>query len=131
MKRLFLVLAACGAGLMPPAVRAEACPALLEGARRLALVTFSSMSSSAATLRLFERQRPDDVWRALRPAEPVVLGARGAAWAQAFRHLKRQRDPVKREGDRRTPAGIFAFGKGSFNAAAGIIQYAHARCETL
>ena len=131
MKRLFLVLAACGAGLMPPAVRAEACPALLESARRLALVTFTTMSSPAATLRLFERQSVDDVWRALRPPEPVMLGAKGAAWAEAFRHFKRRRDPVKREGDQRTPAGIFAFGPPFGFAPSPLPDYLHLQPDTV
>ena len=131
MTRLFLVMVACSAGVMPPTLRAEACPALLDGARRLALVTFTNMNSAAASLRLFERRTPDDVWRALRPPEPVVLGAKGAAWSQAFRHLKRRRDPVKREGDQRTPAGLFAFGPPFGFASSPLPDYLHLQPDTV
>jgi D-alanyl-D-alanine dipeptidase len=75
------------------------------------------LPSSAATLRLYERPEAGASWQLVHPAEPVVAGARGAGWSPWFRHLAREGDPMKREGDQRTPAGIYALGP-SFGFAA-------------
>lgn len=41
-------------------------------------------------------------------AEPVMLGSRGLAWGRAFRDLVADGEPIKIEGDKRSPAGIYA-----------------------
>jgi len=56
--RLYTALVASWALFMASVTHAQNCPALLEGARRLVFVTFDSMTSSTATLRLFERRTP-------------------------------------------------------------------------
>jgi len=61
-------------------------------------------------MRLFERAQSGSSWRAVGMAEPVMLGSKGVAWGHAFRDLAARGEPVKIEGDRRTPAGIFAVG---------------------
>jgi L,D-peptidoglycan transpeptidase YkuD (ErfK/YbiS/YcfS/YnhG family) len=96
---------------IPPTADAQRCPALLENASQLILVTLDPMNSSAAGMRLFERNDPIDVWRPVSRREPAVVGIRGAAWAEAFQYLASPGDPSKREGDNRTPAGIFAVGQ--------------------
>ncbi len=129
--RLFSVLVASGALFLPSGLHAQTCPAQLEGARRLALVTFDSMSSSTATLRLFERPQAVGAWRLFHPPEPVVLGVDGVAWGDKFRHLGGPGDPVKREGDRRTPAGIFAFGPPFGFAPSPLARYLQLQADTV
>jgi hypothetical protein len=109
--RLCLALAALMCAFPSPFASAETCPVLVDAASRLVLVTVPTLTSSAGRLRLFERPRADADWRQVGPAEPVTLGIRGIAWGHAFRHLAGNHEPAKTEGDKRTPAGIFAIGR--------------------
>jgi L,D-peptidoglycan transpeptidase YkuD (ErfK/YbiS/YcfS/YnhG family) len=89
----------------------QACPALMHTASRLIVVTVPTLTSSAGTLRLFERRQSDARWSVVGAAEPVTLGSRGAAWGRAFRYLAADHEPIKVEGDRRSPAGIYPIGR--------------------
>ena len=89
----------------------QACPALMQTARRLIVVTVPTLTSSVGKLRLFKRGRSDAGWSVVGAAEPVTLGSRGAAWGRAFRYLVADDEPIKIEGDKRTPAGIYAIGR--------------------
>jgi L,D-peptidoglycan transpeptidase YkuD (ErfK/YbiS/YcfS/YnhG family) len=98
------------AALAPPVALAQTCPSPLQSASRFVLVTVPAIDSSSGTMRLFERAQPGSGWRAIGTAEPVMLGRRGVAWALPFRELANRGEPLKTEGDRRTPAGVFAVG---------------------
>jgi L,D-peptidoglycan transpeptidase YkuD (ErfK/YbiS/YcfS/YnhG family) len=89
----------------------QACPALMQTARRLIVVTVPTLTSSAGELRVFKRGRSGTGWRLVRAAEPVTLGRGGVAWGRAFRYLAANDEPVKVEGDKRSPAGIYAIGR--------------------
>lgn len=102
-----LILAAL---LAPSAALAQTCPPVLSEARRLALVTTENMDSTPATMQLFERASIKERWRALGPAEPALVGRAGTGWAHAFRHLARPGEPIKSEGDKRAPAGVYPIG---------------------
>ncbi|MEZ5789230.1 MAG: hypothetical protein R3D62_22720 [Xanthobacteraceae bacterium] len=84
---------------------------MLSETRRLVLVRVPTMASSSGALLLFERDGSESAWHLVHPAEPVVLGVKGTAWGNAFRHLARPGEPIKREGDGRTPAGIYPIGR--------------------
>ncbi len=101
----------------PAQSQTQACPAPLAGARRLVLVTAETMNATAARLQLFERASPADPWRALGPAEPALIGKAGMAWSHFFRRLARPGEPIKVEGDKRAPAGIYPIGR-SFGTVA-------------
>jgi L,D-peptidoglycan transpeptidase YkuD (ErfK/YbiS/YcfS/YnhG family) len=89
----------------------QACPALMHAASRLIVVTAPTLTSSAGTLRLFERRRSDAAWTVVGAAEPVTLGSKGVAWGRAFRYLASDHEPIKVEGDKRSPAGIYPIGR--------------------
>jgi L,D-peptidoglycan transpeptidase YkuD (ErfK/YbiS/YcfS/YnhG family) len=93
-----------------PAV-AQACPAPLADARRLVLVTARTMNDTAATMRLYERATAKDPWRAAGEAEPATIGRAGMGWSQFFTRLARRGEPIKVEGDKRAPAGIYSIGR--------------------
>ena len=80
-------------------------------ASRLIVVTVPTLTSSAGKLRLFERRQSDAGWSVVGAAEPVTLGRRGVAWGRAFRYLAADDEPIKVEGDKRSPAGIYAIGR--------------------
>jgi L,D-peptidoglycan transpeptidase YkuD (ErfK/YbiS/YcfS/YnhG family) len=123
MRRCPLVVALLGALLTSSNAFAETCPAPMQTARRLVLVTVPTIASSAGTLRLFERRRNDAGWSRVGSAEPVNVGSRGVAWGRAFRHLAADGEPIKTEGDKRSPAGIYAIGRPFGFASSPLARY--------
>jgi len=61
---------------------------------------------------LWAMDRTEDGW-APAFAEPVevLLGRNGLAWGRGVEPVKAPGDPVKKEGDRRTPAGLYKIGR--------------------
>jgi L,D-peptidoglycan transpeptidase YkuD (ErfK/YbiS/YcfS/YnhG family) len=90
---------------------AQSCPAPLGDARRLVLVTARTMNDMPAAMQLYERASPAEPWRALGPSEPVVLGKAGMGWSHFFRRHAKAGEPVKVEGDKRAPAGVYPIGR--------------------
>lgn len=111
-RRLVPALAAMLPALCGGAQAAPDCPAPLAGASRLVLVTTQGMDRVSAQLRRFERAGPGQPWLALGPSESAVVGRSGLAWGHGFRASAREGEPVKREGDGRSPAGIYRLGRG-------------------
>ena len=84
------------------------CPRVLHRATRLIIVTVPNMTSVQATLHTFERKTPADAaWMRSGPPEPAVVGNAGIGWSEDYSFLRKKDEPVKQEGDGRTPAGIF------------------------
>ncbi len=96
-----------GAATSPQPI-ATYCPRPLHRATRLIIVTVPSVTSVKATLHTFERRTPADAtWLRSGPPEAAVVGAAGIGWSEDYDHLAKKDEPIKREGDKRTPAGIF------------------------
>jgi L,D-peptidoglycan transpeptidase YkuD (ErfK/YbiS/YcfS/YnhG family) len=93
------------------AARAQSCPAVLKDARRLVLVTAQTMNDTAATMRLYERASAGENWRPLGTAEPATIGRAGMGWSQFFTRFARRGEPIKVEGDKRAPAGVYSIGR--------------------
>jgi zinc D-Ala-D-Ala dipeptidase len=89
----------------PPAIQTARTP--LDGARQMVLVVTPAWDSTGGTLRRFERDSDTDAWRAVGDAVPVVVGRTGVAWDDS-QVTPVAGEPVKREGDGRSPAGAFA-----------------------
>src|SRR5262249_26237381 len=53
---------------------------------------------------------PKQPWRVFSASEPAVVGRAGIAWAPSFRRLAKGREPIKIEGDKRAPAGVYPIG---------------------
>jgi L,D-peptidoglycan transpeptidase YkuD (ErfK/YbiS/YcfS/YnhG family) len=113
------------------AARAQSCPAPLANAKRLVLVTAPTMNDMAATMRLYERASPSEVWRALGPAEPSTIGRTGMGWSQFFTKLARRGEPIKIEGDKRAPAGIYTIGRSFGILASSQPNYLHVTPDTI
>ena len=88
----------------------QGCPKVLETASRLIFVSTATMDGPTATLATYERESPSAPWTLLAPSEPAVVGSKGLAWGWTFQGLAKGGEPLKVEGDKRTPAGIFALG---------------------
>jgi L,D-peptidoglycan transpeptidase YkuD (ErfK/YbiS/YcfS/YnhG family) len=74
----------------------------------LVVVSSAGWDAPAGTLRTFERS--DDGWREVGSARAVTIGRAGAAWGLGL-HPTQADGPQKREGDGRSPAGVFAIGE--------------------
>jgi D-alanyl-D-alanine dipeptidase len=75
------------------------------GARQLVVVTTPAWDSISGTLRRYTRASASAPWRAVGDPVPIVVGETGLAWGDDA--LGRRRDPRKREGDGKAPAGRF------------------------
>lgn len=72
----------------------------------LVVVTADDWRSNHGTLALLERD-PARKWRAASSEVPVMLGRNGLAWGVGL-HAQ---EPTKREGDGRSPAGVYEIAK--------------------
>lgn len=85
---------------------ADASPAWAN-AQQMILVVTADWNADHGMLRRFERGAGD--WRGVGDAVAVTVGRAGAAWGLGL-HATQSDGPIKREGDGRAPAGVFALG---------------------
>lgn len=83
-------------------------PAAFAQATRLILVETPDFGSSEASVRTFERSDGQAAWRQVGDASPARVGRAGLGWGHTFQRLARGDEPIKKEGDKRAPAGLFA-----------------------
>lgn len=76
--------------------------------RALLLAIPESWNSRHAKLQLYHRDSSSAPWLAKNAPLPVHLGRRGLAWGRGLHPI--QAGPQKREGDGKSPAGIFLLG---------------------
>jgi len=76
----------------------------LGASRQMVVVTSSNWIATTGTMRRFERV--GEGWQMNGPEFPVVLGRGGLGWGRGINPAQ-QSGPEKREGDGRSPAGIF------------------------
>ena len=93
-----------------PAWEGSYCPRPLHRATRLIIVTVDSVDDTKAELHTFERKSPADRWTKTGEPQSSVVGARGIGWGHPYLAFRRGSEPVKEEGDERTPAGIYRIG---------------------
>ncbi|CAM5443443.1 L,D-transpeptidase family protein [Rhodanobacter lindaniclasticus] len=86
---------------------AGAADAPWQNARQMIVVTTAGWSANHGTLRTFARD--GDGWREVRAATPVTVGKNGAGWGMGLSPPQSD-GPQKREGDDRSPAGVFRLG---------------------
>ena len=102
---LFLSASLVGACSSVPKPAPEA--RLLDDARQLVLVVTPDWNSDRGSLRRYERTA--DGWRQAGQEVAVTVGRAGSAWGTGL-HPAQPGGPLKREGDGRSPAGIFTIG---------------------
>lgn len=126
---LEVLLGACaiGATVTAPIARAQsagrapATAAVPAAARQLALVITPGWDNTAGTLQRFARTGAKAPWRRVGRAIPVVVGSSGLAWGADS--LGGGSDPHKREGDGRSPAGVFPLDTAFGFAAASAMSW--------
>lgn len=84
-------------------------------ATQMILVTTSDWNSVEGKLRRYERATVDEKWRPVGDPISLVVGRNGLGWGIGVvptddAQVRSAGDPIKREGDGKSPAGIFALG---------------------
>lgn len=74
--------------------------------RQLVLSTAAGWDATRATLQAYERPSAAGPWKAVGPPIEASLGRSGLAWGRG-RHDPGLPGPQKKEGDGRSPAGVF------------------------
>lgn len=108
--RRMVLAAGCLACLVEVGRGADARPALPlpSAVRQVLLVIVADWQATGGSLERFSREA-DGGWRAAGPPCPVVVGRGGSGWGRGL-HPDAEAGPRKREGDGRSPAGVFAVG---------------------
>ena len=102
-----LALAACGDDGVP-----TACQDNLQDVTQLIVVTTETMDGAAAKITTFRRTSESERghWKRVKAPFDAVIGSAGLGWGHSFETFKRYGEVLKREGDKRTPAGVFPVG---------------------
>jgi len=78
--------------------------------RQMIAVITDSANASKGYLYRFERQSRHGTWMMIEEKIPVVIGRNGLGWGKGLHPSPSNSNlPVKKEGDGRSPAGIFKF----------------------
>ena len=80
-----------------------------DDARQLVLVTTADWDATDGELRRYERTS-DDRWRQVGATAPIAVGRAGSGWGIGLHASPADGGPIKREGDGKAPAGVFAIG---------------------
>ena len=102
------LLLAAGCAHQPAATAADNADARhWADAGQMVLVTTADWDSTSGELRRFAHE--GDGWTQVGDASPIVVGRTGLAWGMGL-NTQHGDGPVKREGDGKAPAGVFAIG---------------------
>jgi zinc D-Ala-D-Ala dipeptidase len=89
----------------------------LTKSRQLILVTTNGWNAVDGEMKRYERHSINDEWKMVGEKISIVVGRNGMAWGKGLHGDAIGEGPVKKEGDGRSPAGIFnlssAFGYAS------------------
>jgi D-alanyl-D-alanine dipeptidase len=94
--------------LLPFWLNAQQGPPLretLSQSSQMVVVTTKDWTATEGLLRRFERK--ERAWQQVGPSVPVVVGRSGLGWGRGLTNLPSSASPKKREGDGRSPAGVF------------------------
>ncbi|MBK8014595.1 MAG: hypothetical protein IPK13_25000 [Deltaproteobacteria bacterium] len=81
----------------------------LRGSLQLVVARAQTWDSTTGELRRFTRESADAPWMSVDETPiPVVFGRRGLAWGRGLHAPRKGKGAMKREGDGRAPAGVFA-----------------------
>jgi D-alanyl-D-alanine dipeptidase len=79
---------------------------------QLIVVTTPDWNTVGGTLRRYERSQPGEEWNAVGDPIAIVVGKNGMGWGAGLispdaAGIRSPEDPVKKEGDGKSPAGVF------------------------
>jgi len=80
---------------------------IIEHSLQLILVLTSSWNTQEGLLFSYEREGVERPWKLVEKEIPVTVGVNGLAWGRGLHGLTDELGPIKKEGDGRSPTGIF------------------------
>ena len=80
----------------------------LSDSRQLIVVTTNNWEAVDGALQRYERAAADQPWRPVGERIPIVVGRNGMAWWRGLHGAAIGDGPVKKEGDGKSPAGVFS-----------------------
>ncbi len=104
-QRIFLIALAAVALLANVSVQAVELP--WNSAQQLVLVITPGWDANQGSMRTYERR--EGQWRSRGAEVPITIGRTGAAWGLGLH--PQQTGQQKKEGDGRSPAGVFSIGE--------------------
>ncbi len=111
---LCLSLAAAGSSVAP-AQAGAAVPDAFAQSTQMIVVTTPNWDAVDGKLQRYQRRTPHEAWQPVSQPISIVVGKRGLAWgigvvATDGPGVRAASGPVKKEGDGKSPAGIFSLG---------------------
>ena len=76
--------------------------------QQMIVVITESFESSAASLYRYQRAGDQADWKIYEDPIPAIVGKNGLGWGIGLHTMEKRSGPVKREGDGKSPAGIFS-----------------------
>jgi len=92
----------------------------LEQSRQLIVVTTKGWNDNSGMLQRYERESKG--WHKVGKPIPVKLGRNGLGWGIGLHQIPKDAKQIKKEGDGRSPAGIFTL-KQAFGYAPFVVDY--------
>lgn len=114
--------------------RQTAAPPALAIARQLLVVTTPGWNDVEGRMQRYERAEAKQEWQPVGEPVSIVVGRNGMGWGRGLHGAPPGAGPVKREGDGRTPAGIYrlsaAFGYAAPDEAQNVkLPYVQSRAS--
>jgi hypothetical protein len=114
MRRRAMLLCLLSACLLPAAALNGGEPLLMKLSLQMMVVTTPEWNATTGTLRRYERTRANKPWDLVGEPIPVMVDKGGLAWGEGSTNMddsaKSSDDPAKKDGDGKTPAGVFRLG---------------------
>lgn len=95
----------------------------LASSTQMLLVTTKGWDAVPGFMRRFIRADVQSPWKQAGPAIPVVVGRSGLGWGRGLNPPAEMPGPIKKEGDRKSPAGIFRLSSAFGLAAADEVKW--------
>lgn len=115
MLQSLISLPVCMALSLAWQARAQGKAGPLQSSTQILVVTTQDWNAVDGTMQRYERNASQKEWKAVGSPVAVVAGRSGLAWGLGLNLgdeavARHSDDPVKKEGDGRSPAGVFALG---------------------
>jgi L,D-peptidoglycan transpeptidase YkuD (ErfK/YbiS/YcfS/YnhG family) len=115
MSFLLCLLSIAAGRVVAPAQVSTAEPDAFARSTQMIVVTTSDWNAVEGRLQRYERTTPHETWRPISGPISIVVGKNGLGWGNGIiatddPNVRVASDPVKKEGDGRAPAGVFALG---------------------
>lgn len=82
-----------------------------DSSKQMIIVRTPSWSASKGIMQRYERCDEDANWVPVDSQVYIILGRNGLGWGKGLHSIPNDSNPVKREGDGKSPAGVFRLGE--------------------